>query len=122
MVIKMLIGTVPLPKEEIDVVFEQADERYGYIFPLYALVIPDWDRVEKVGWVKVSLHTNKYIMRKAADHDKANGINPHKTKPGGVWFDSGFGTDFSDEAEDWVVDFDGVEIKYKDNRGESYSE
>jgi hypothetical protein len=81
---------ITLKREEIDQIFETATSQEDYLLRLYALVIPNFDSVEKVQrWPACSNELWLYIAEKAIEFDKLHQV---KTMPGGAWMNCGFST------------------------------
>lgn len=107
------MNLVPLPKEAIDQVFEEATHKSGYLIGLYRLVIPEWDAVRKVeGYPAVNNETWKYICRKAMAFDKEH--HPQVMASGG-WMNKGFSA--REMVPEWQADLSPVTLKML-NQGE----
>lgn len=101
---------VSLPREEIDRIFEEAQEQTDYIIALYRVCIPDLDHCRVVsGYPKVNDQTADYICRKAMEYDKAH--HPDVMQ-GGMWLNYGFGSSpKSAKQPDWTIDVSGVVLE-----------
>lgn len=93
-------------KEQIDRIFEEAQDQGDYIVALYNMVLPNpLSQVKVRGWPRAGRQINEYIMRRAMDFDRTN----HKgVLRGGAWMNYGFQSDES--LGDWEVSLEGVQI------------
>lgn len=85
---------VPLPREAIDKVFEEATCPPEYVVALYKLVYRDaWDTIKSVGHPVVAEATNHYIFGKAIAFDQVYNTTlewRERIQPGGAWLSRGF--------------------------------
>ena len=80
-----------LTREQVDEVFDRAATQQDYLLGLYRLVIPDFDRVEKVHrWPTISQEFWLYICDKAMAWDRAHNV---RALHGGAWLNWGFSSD-----------------------------
>lgn len=104
------MANVKLSKEDIDAIFEKAENQGDYIIALYSAVIPDWDKVDHVdGYPSSSREMNTYLVEKAMEHDKKH--SP-ECMAGGAWgLNYGFSEDNS--VPMWEVSTDSCRVIYK---------
>lgn len=104
---------VKLTQEQVEAIFEQATKQEDYLLGLFALVIPDLDRVEKVdGFPECSEATANEICKLCIAWDKKHA--PH-VMSGGAWLNYGFST-CSNEAKAcklWEVQIDLSLVSYR---------
>lgn len=99
-----------LTKEQVDGCFENARDQSEAFVALYKLVIPEWDRVDKIkGWPKAGKEVDAYIFKKFIEYDGNHHPNVIK---GGMWMNSGWSS--GEGLEDWEVTVDPEIIKYKE--------
>lgn len=102
------VTLVPLSKDAIDRIFEEAKVQGDYLIALYRAAYPfNWNEIAKVvGWPRVGPRTHKYLFEKAVEFD-------HKHHPnvmaGGMWgLNNGFGC--RDDVPEWFVEQAEVEL------------
>ncbi len=102
-----IVNPVPLSKEAIDQVFEEAVHQGDYLTGLYKLAIPQWDAVHKVkGYPAINNETWKYICRKAMAFDKEH--HP-QVLAGGAWINKGFSA--GETVPEWQADLSSVTLE-----------
>lgn len=100
---------IPLSKETIDKIFDEAKEQYDYTLALYRIAFPDYDSITSIdGHPQVSRTTGEYIFDKAIAFDK---IHHPNVINGGLWLNKGFSSSDS-KMKDWIVDTSTCKIKY----------
>lgn len=88
-----------LTQEQICAVFDAAKHQTDYLLGLYRIAHPNLDKIKSLdGFPKISSATGKFIMEKAMNFDRKH--HP-QVFSGGMWMNSGFGTD--DSVPDWEV-------------------
>jgi len=81
-----------LTKEQIDKVFEEAENQSDCVIALYRIVHPEFDKVEIFDdFPRVGTLAGNYIFDKAIAFDKR--YHPNRGFPGGLWMNNGFSTD-----------------------------
>lgn len=76
---------------------------------IYRLVLPDWDRIDKVhGYPEVGSAFWQFVCRKFIEFDLKN--HP-KVFAGGLWLNCGFQS--NSELDPWELSFETCWIKYK---------
>ena len=98
-----------LSKKTIDEMFEKAKTQGDYIVGIYAAVVPNWDKVDKMDhFPMITAETSKYIFEKAIEFDKKNCPN---VIPGGGWLNGGLST-----LNNFEVLIDTDRITYKEEK------
>jgi len=99
-----------LNENEVDELFAIATSSADVVLALYKKVVPDWDKVKKVGWPKINETTNKMLFQKFIHFDK---IHCPECVAGGRWLNNGFSSVGSPkDLKDWEVTMEGVEVEY----------
>ncbi|KKM60562.1 hypothetical protein LCGC14_1540480 [marine sediment metagenome] len=103
---------VDLTKQQIEEIFEQAENQANYLLKLYAAVVPEWDRVKALkGFVRCNPLTGSFILDLAMKFDRQH--HP-EVMAGGAWMNSGFST-LGDDLPEWCVGL--PEIHYEELAG-----
>jgi len=94
-----------LTKEEVDTIFEEAEEaekphQQDYVVALYRAVFPDWDNITSVGgYPRYGQKLAFYILGKVRDFDKK--YHPD-VFAGGCW-GLNYGFRLEESLKDWEV-------------------
>lgn len=90
---------VPITREQILKIFEDAKEQTDYIICLMKHAFPDWDRIVKLnGHPRANSETCNFICRKAIEWDRQNTRN---VMHGGAWLNWGYSVD--DTIPPWFI-------------------
>jgi len=98
--------TVPLKKETIDEIFDNAvvrgENQQDVIYALYQSVFGDvWDRIDSVeGYPTCHKDTWRYICQKFMEFDRKKSPD---VLPGGTWINYGFSALDGESVAQWVV-------------------
>ena len=93
-----------ITKEEIDKIFEEAEDQGQYIIQLMKLAVPRFDDLENIEptKIKVTKETASYICQKCMDWDYKHKV---ETMKGGAWLNYGFSTrSCPEDLRDFTVD------------------
>jgi hypothetical protein len=98
-------------EKEIQKIFEEAENQYEYLIPLYKLAFGDkWDKIEKItGFPRVGKKLSDLIWKLAINFDKKHHPN---VIAGGLWMNNGF-SEGDKDFEDWEIDISDVTIIWK---------
>lgn len=89
-------------------IFEQAEHQEAVLIGLYKMLIPDWERIERLeGYPIVGRGLWQYIANLFIDFDQCH--HP-KVFNGGLWLNQGFSS--SDEIGPWEISMDRCRIIY----------
>ncbi len=91
---------------EVDNIFDESAHQADVVDALYAMVIPDYERVTKIeGWPKAGEQIQRYLFDKFYTFDRKH--HPEVMK-GGRWMNCGFSTLDNESVDPWevVVDTD----------------
>lgn len=103
---------VKLTQDTINKVFENAESQFDYLFGLYRIAVPDFDRMKKYnGHPEVSKKTCEYIFSKAIEFDKK--VHPDVIG-GGLWMNVGFSA--VKDVPDWHVRVGEDKIIYDEEK------
>lgn len=99
-------------EKEIQKIFEEAENQYEYLMPLYKLAFGDkWDKIEQItsGFPRVGKKLSDLIWKLAINFDKKHHPN---VIAGGLWMNNGF-SEGDEDFEDWEIDISDVTIIWK---------
>lgn len=103
---------VHLNKPDVRHAIFSADHQQEAFLNLYKMVFPDWDTIEQIdGWPTTNKKTAETIMSWFIKYDKEH--HP-KVLAGGLWMNSGWGTEYDVELDDFVV-LVSCEVIYKED-------
>lgn len=89
-------------------IFEKAEHQERALIELYRMVIPDWDRLERLeGFPVVGQEMWKYICQLFIDLDQR--LHPEIFK-GGLWMNAGFSS--SGDLGPWEISMDRCRFIY----------
>lgn len=89
-------------------IFEQAEHQEAALIGLYKMLIPDWDRIERLeGYPIVGRGLWQYIANLFIDFDQR--LHPQVLN-GGLWLNQGFSS--SDKIGPWDISMDQCNIIY----------
>jgi len=89
-------------------IFETAEHQERALIALYRMLIPDWDRLERLeGFPVVGQEMWQYICQLFIDFDQRN--HPHVLN-GGLWIHAGFSS--SGDLGPWEICFDQCRFIY----------
>ena len=89
-------------------IFEQAEHQNSALVRIYKLIIPDWDKIERLeGFPEVGQEMWTYICQLFIDLDQRH--HPQVLN-GGLWINSGFAS--SEKLDPWEISFDRCRIVY----------
>jgi hypothetical protein len=89
-------------------IFEQADHHDSALIALYKMLIPDWERIDRLeGFPVVGREMWQYIANLFIDFDQRH--HPQCFK-GGMWVNQGFSS--NDELGPWEVSMDRCNVIY----------
>ncbi len=93
-------------KTHISEIFDHAESQENALISLYRLVLPDWDRIERVhGHPEVGTDLWQFVCREFMEFDKKN----HPTvMPGGAWINTGFSS--NKELSPWEISFENCSV------------
>ncbi len=90
-------------------IFEQAEHQESALIGLYKMVIPDWDKLERLeGFPVVGQEMWRYIGNLFIHFDQEH--HP-KVFNGGLWMNQGFSS--NDELDGWEISLDHCNVIYK---------
>ncbi len=90
-------------------VFEKVDHQNSALIGIYKLLIPDWDRIDRLeGFPVVGQEMWRYICNLFIDFDQRH--HP-KVFNGGIWLNNGFSS--SDKLAPWDINLDQCNVIYK---------
>jgi hypothetical protein len=101
---------IPLTREKIDQIFEDAEQQADYILALYEVAYPgDWETVEKFDpYPEVNAETWQYIADKSIEFDKKRHPDVFA---GGAWMNRGFSIAMKKQVPDWQILPGGIIVK-----------
>jgi hypothetical protein len=90
-----------ISKEQIENIFENAEDSGDAFIKIYRLVYPNWDKIKQIkGHPKAGRVISEFIARKFVDFEMEN--QPDQgCLFGGLWLQKGFGVD--QKLGDWEV-------------------
>jgi hypothetical protein len=95
-------------KDYIKSLFEKHEEQGDVLVDLYRLVLPDWDRIDKITYSpKVSKRFWRWICQLFIDFDTEH--HPEVFK-GGIWLSQGFSSD--GKLSDWEISFKNANVTF----------
>ena len=95
-------------KEHIKTIFAKHDHQSNVIVDLYKLVLPDWDKIEKVEETpEIGKGLWLFICNQFIEFDK---IHHPKCMEGGMWFNCGFSC--NSELDPWEISFDNCKVRF----------
>jgi len=99
---------ITLNPDTVADIFKNATTQADYLIPLYRMVFPNWDNIEKVnGWPQCNKNTWLKIARLCEPVDQS--INKQRgwdkqLMVGGAWLNNGFSCHESPQGlEDWQI-------------------
>lgn len=93
-------------KDCIRGIFDQAQDQEQALIGIYRLVLPDWDRIEKIhGYPAAGEDLWQFICREFMQFDKAH--HP-SVMAGGAWMNTGFSV--NKELAPWEISFDNCSV------------
>ena len=102
------ITTIKKLQHRLQEIFEQAEHQSSALVGIYKLIIPDWERIERLeGYPVVGRGLWQYIANLFIDFDQCN--HPQIFN-GGLWLNQGFSS--SDEIGPWDINMDNCRIVY----------
>ena len=105
---ELKLNSVEEMKELIKSYFEKHEHQEDVLIDLYRLVLPDWDRIEKLIYSpKIGKRFWRWICQLFIDFD--NEHHPEVFK-GGIWFNQGFSSD--GKLSDWEISFIGCNVTF----------
>lgn len=101
---------VPLREEDVKALFEKHTHQADVIEGIYRLVLPDYDRIQRVeGWPSCNNDTWQEIALLFVQFDQK--YHP-EVMAGGLWMNRGFSTAHGERLRSWEVSLKGVELVY----------
>jgi hypothetical protein len=95
-------------QQRLQEIFEKAEHQERALIELYRMVIPDWDRLERLeGFPVVGQEMWKYICQLFIDLDQR--LHPEIFK-GGLWMNAGFSS--SGDLGPWEISMDRCRFIY----------
>ena len=95
-------------QQRLQEVFEQAEHQDSVLVGLYKMLLPDWDRIERVeGFPLIGQEMWRYIWNLFIHFDEQHHPGCFK---GGVWLNNGFSS--SDKLGPWDVSLDRCNVIY----------
>ncbi len=102
-------------KKHIRSIFERHDHQSNVIVDLYKLVLPDWDKIEKVEETpEIGRELWGFICRLFMDFDRK--FHPGCME-GGMWLNCGFSCD--SKLDPWEISFDNCKVRFSDSETEN---
>ncbi len=102
------LNSVEEMKKLIESYFEKHEHQEDVLIDLYRLVLPDWDRIEKLIYSpKIGKRFWRYICQLFIEFDALH--HPEVFK-GGIWFNQGFSSDGN--LSDWEISFNGCNVTF----------
>jgi len=93
-------------KEHIKAIFARHEQQSDALLDIYKLVLPDWDRIEKVeGFPEAGNDLWKFICRQFIEFDQKHHPDVFK---GGIWMNNGFSS--NGHLEPWEINFDNCKV------------
>ena len=103
---ELKLNSVEEMKGYIESLFEKHEQQGDVLIDLYRLVLPDWDKIDKIIYSpKIGKRFWRYICQLFIDFDKEH--HPEAFK-GGIWFNQGFSSD--GKLSDWEISFKGCNV------------
>lgn len=102
------ITSIKTFQHRLQVIFEQAEHQEAALIGLYKMLIPDWERIERLeGYPVVGRGLWQYIANLFIDFDQRR--HP-KIFNGGLWLNQGFSS--SDTLGAWEISMDRCNVIY----------
>ena len=106
--IELNLNTVEDMKAYIKSLFENFEHQSDVLGGLYKLVLPDWDRIDKIIYSpKVGKRFWRWICQLFIEFDSI--YHPDVFK-GGIWFNQGFSSDGN--LSDWEISFKECNVTF----------
>lgn len=87
-------------QEEIDAIFEEAEDQETAAVAIYTLAFPNWEKITKIeGWPACGEEVQNYLFRKFIRLDRK--FHP-EVMAGGLWMNRGFS--LNRELGPWEID------------------
>lgn len=105
------IADVDSLKTKVKEIFESQTRQDEALVEIYKLVMPEWDRIEKVhGYPEVGEEFWKFVCRDFMEFDRKH----HPTVfAGGIWLNTGFQS--NSELDPWELSFANCRVEYLEN-------
>jgi len=95
-------------KKYIKGLFEKHEQQGDVLIALYRLVLPDWDRIDKITYSpKIGKRFWRWICQLFIDFDTKH--HPEVFN-GGIWLSQGFSSD--GKLSDWEISFKGCNVTF----------
>jgi len=95
-------------KKYIKSLFEKHEQQGDVLIALYRLVLPDWDRIDKIAYSpKIGKRFWRWICQLFIDFDTKH--HPEVFN-GGIWLSQGFSSD--GKLSDWEISFKGCNVTF----------
>lgn len=105
---ELKLNSVEDMKKYIESLFEKYEQQEDVLIDLYRLVLPDWDRIEKITYSpKIGKRFWRWICQLFIDFDSK--YHPDVFK-GGIWFNQGFSSDGN--LSDWEISFKDCNVTF----------
>ena len=102
-------------KEHIKSIFVKHDHQSDVMVDLYKLVLPDWDKIEKIEVTpEIGQELWKFICREFIEFDR---LHHPGCMQGGLWFNCGFS--HSEKLDPWEISFANCKVKFSGSETES---
>ena len=93
-------------KNQIKAIFERCEHQREAFVEIYRLVLPDWDKIEKVsGFPEAGNELWKFICRQFIEFD---GIHHPDVFKGGLWMNNGFSS--NGNLSPWEISFENCTV------------
>ena len=90
-------------------IFEKSEHQNSALIGIYKLIIPDWDRIERLeGFPVVGQEMWQYIDNLFIHYDQEHHL---KVFNGGLWLNNGFSS--SDKLGPWEINLGHCNVIYK---------
>jgi len=106
--IELNLNTVEDMKAYIESLFENFEHQSDVLGGIYRLVLPDWDRIDKIIYSpKVGKRFWRWICQLFIEFDRIHHPDVFK---GGIWFNQGFSSDGN--LSDWEISFKECDVTF----------
>jgi hypothetical protein len=106
---RLEIKDVDTLKDHIKAIFEEYDHQSDALIDLYRMILPDWDRIEKIKESPEAEHDLwKFICKQFIEFDSKH--HP-KVFRGGAWLNSGFSS--NGKVDPWEINFENCRVIMK---------
>ena len=102
------ITSIEKLQHRLQEIFEQAEQQDSALIGIYKMLIPDWDKIDRLeGFPVVGQEMWQYIASLFIDFDQHHHPNVFK---GGLWLNNGFSS--SDKLGPWEISLDRCNVIY----------